>query len=58
METMLAILILAVVRLAVPFAALMIIGTVVQRHLKATNPRLISGCPISAGSILAHGLID
>jgi hypothetical protein len=39
METMLAILILAVVRLAVPFAVLMIIGTVVQRHLKATETR-------------------
>ena len=39
METMLAILILAVVRLAVPFAVLMIIGTVVQRRLKATDSR-------------------
>jgi hypothetical protein len=39
METMLAILILAVVRLAVPFAVLMTIGTVVQRHLKATDSR-------------------
>jgi hypothetical protein len=39
MVTMLAILILAVVRLAVPFAVLMIIGTVVQRYLKVTETR-------------------